>query len=75
LNRATDHRSWTLVGAAILLAVLAVAVAGALATGDGDPGRRRAVGFAAGVDGLAFECRGEAGFSESPISSIHRGTR
>jgi hypothetical protein len=34
-----------------------------------------AVGFAAGVDGLAFECRGEAGFSESPISSIHRGTR
>ena len=49
MNRATDHRSWTLVGAAILLAVLAVAVAGALATGDGDPGRRRAVGFAAGI--------------------------
>jgi hypothetical protein len=49
LNRATDHRSWTLAGAVILLAVLAVAVAGALATGDATPGRRRAVCFAAGI--------------------------
>jgi len=46
---ARDRRSWTVAGAAILLAVLAVAVAVALAAGDGGPGRRRAIGFAAGI--------------------------
>jgi len=34
---------------AILVAVLATAVAVALASGDGGPGRRRAIGFAAGI--------------------------
>lgn len=34
---------------AILVTVLGTAVAVAMATGDGGPGRRRAIGFAAGI--------------------------
>ena len=49
MSHPTGRRSWTLAGAAILLSVLAVAVAGALATADAAPGRRRAIGFAAGI--------------------------
>lgn len=47
MTDATRRRSWTLTGAAILMAVLAGAAGVALAVGDGGPGRRRAIGFAA----------------------------
>lgn len=43
------RRSWTWAGVAILVAVLATAVAVAMAIGDDGPGRRRAIGFAAGI--------------------------
>ena len=43
------RRSWTWTGVAILGAVLATGVAVALAIGDDGPGRRRAIGFAAGI--------------------------
>ena len=49
MTPAGHRRSWTWAGVAILSAVLATGVAVALATGDGGPGRRRAIGFAAGI--------------------------
>ena len=49
MNHDTRRRSWTVAGAAILVAVLAGAVGIAVATDDGGPGRRRAIGFAAGI--------------------------
>lgn len=49
MRPARHRRSWTWAGVAILGAVLATGVAVALATGDGGPGRRRAIGFAAGI--------------------------
>lgn len=49
MTPAHHYRSWTWAGVAILGGVLATAVAVALASGDDDPGRRRAIGFAAGI--------------------------
>lgn len=49
MTPARHRRSWTGVGVAILVTVLGTAVAVAMATGDGGPGRRRAIGFAAGI--------------------------
>ena len=49
MSHNTSRRSWTVAGAAIRVAVLAGAAGVALAVGDGGTGRRRAIGFAAGI--------------------------
>lgn len=49
MTPARHRRSWTWAGAAALVGVLAAAVAYAVLTGVDTPGRRRAIGFAAGI--------------------------
>lgn len=49
MTAARRHRAWTLAGTAALSAVLAVAATIAWATGDGGPGRAKAIGVAAGI--------------------------
>lgn len=49
MTTAGNRRSWTMGGAAVIVVVLTAVAGAALATGDASPGRRRAIGFAAGI--------------------------